>query len=155
MSSLNREFVVSGTTADLPAIFAFVEESCDAAGVDPALHFDLQLAVEEACCNVIEHAYEGKGGEFSVAFAACGPDVAITLRDHGRPFAPEQIAPPDVSVPLAQRRIGGFGLQLMYRLMDSVRFTFTEAGNTLVMIKRGAVPDEPSDANAGIEERHA
>jgi serine/threonine-protein kinase RsbW len=155
MSPLNRELVVSGTTADLPAIFAFVEESCDAAGLDPALHFDLQLAVEEACCNVIEHAYGGKGGEFSVAFAACGPDVAITLRDHGRPFAPEQVAPPDLNAPLAKRRLGGFGLHLMYRLMDSVRFTFTEAGNTLVMIKRGVVPDAPSDTAAGGEEGHA
>jgi serine/threonine-protein kinase RsbW len=155
MPSFNRELVVSGTTADLPAISAFVEESCDGAGVDPTLQFDLQLAVEEACCNVIEHAYEGKGGEFSVAFAACGPDVAISLRDHGRPFAPEQVAPPDVNVPLAKRRIGGFGLHLMYRLMDSVRFTFTESGNTLVMIKRGAARDGLSDAVVGGEEGHA
>ena len=146
MGSLNRELSVAGTTADLPAVAAFLEASCDDAGVDPGLYFDLQLAVEEACCNVIEHAYAGRGGAFSVAFSAVGPDVTITLRDCGRPFVPEKVVPPDMSQPLEQRRTGGFGLHLMYQLMDSVRFTFDEAGNTLVMIKRGAVPAEAAGA---------
>jgi serine/threonine-protein kinase RsbW len=149
MSSFSREFLVAGTAAELPAVYAFVEASCAAARVDPALCFNLQLAVEEACCNVIEHAYGGQGGQFSITFATRGRDVTITLRDHGRPFDPEQVTAPDTSLPLEQRRIGGLGLHLMYQLMDDVRFSFAACGNVLVMVKRNAVSEDATDAPAG------
>jgi serine/threonine-protein kinase RsbW len=144
-----NKLTVPGYLADLPAILAFVEHTCEQAGVDPALHFDLQLAVEEACRNVIEHAYEGKGGEFSVMFETRGRDVVITLRDCGRPFDPAQVVEPDMHRPLAERRIGGLGMHLMYQLMDDVQFTFSEAGNTLVMVKRSAVHDDVLGAPTG------
>lgn len=124
---------------DLPKIFAFVEQACEDAQVAPDLRFDLQLAVEEACCNVIEHAYGGTGGEFTVRFASQDQDVVITLHDRGRPFAPGEIARPDLTLPLEQRPIGGLGLHIIYQLMDDVRFTFAEDGNTLVMVKRNAI----------------
>ena len=56
---------------------------------------------------MIEHAYGGKGGDLALTFEARGPDVVITLRDHGRLFAPEKVLAPDMSVPLTKRRIGG------------------------------------------------
>lgn len=146
MPPFSRELIVPGDTADIPAILAFVERACQQAGVDPALDFDLQLAVEEACCNVIEHAYAGKGGQFGIRFETQGRDVVITLRDHGRPFDPQQVAAPDMHRPLTERRIGGLGLHLMRQLMDEVRFTFSETDNTLVMVKRNAVRGDPGAA---------
>ncbi len=142
MPSFNRELIVPGGIADIPAILAFVERACQQAGVDPTLYFDLELAVEEACCNVIEHAYAGQGGQFGIRFEVRDRDIVITLRDHGRPFDPKQVAAPDMHRPLTERRIGGLGLHLMHQLMDEVRFTFSETANTLVMVKRNAVRDD-------------
>jgi anti-sigma regulatory factor (Ser/Thr protein kinase) len=142
MHAFSRELTVPGNIADLPAILAFVEQACEQAGVDPAMCFDLQLVAEEACSNVMEHAYEGKGGQFSVMFETRDRDVVITLRDRGRPFDPGQVAEPDIRRPLAERRIGGLGMHLMYQLMDSVRFSFSDGGNTLVMVKWNAVHDD-------------
>lgn len=124
---------------DLPKVFTFVEEACRDAPVDPQLCFDLQLAVEEACCNVIEHAYDGAGGEFTLCFAVEGRSVVLTLHDHGRPFKPSEIMPPDLTLPLEDRPIGGLGLYIIYQLMDDVQFSFTDDGNTLVMVKRNAI----------------
>ena len=134
--------------SDLPEILAFVETTCEAAGVSPALFFDLQLAVEEACTNVIEHAYNGKGGDLVIAFETRGHDVVITLWDHGRPFVPQEVVAPDVSLPLTKRRIGGLGMHLMFQLMDEVQYDFSEGVNTLVMIKRNAVSMPPADVDA-------
>jgi len=139
MPTFFRELTVPGRTADLPDVLAFIEAACEEAGVLPELWFDLQLAVEEACTNVIEHAYDGKGGDLDITFAAPGRDVVLTVRDHGRPFAPEKVVAPDMSLPLTQRRIGGLGLHLMYQLMDEVQFDFAEGSNTLVMVKRDAL----------------
>lgn len=132
-----------GRMADLPHIMDFVEASAERTGVDPAARFDLQLAVEEACTNVIQHAYRGSGGEVEVCFEVDGQDVIITLRDHGRPFDPKLVVRPDLKQPLEERQIGGLGLHLMEKLMDELHFIFAEDGNTLVMMKRGIVPSAP------------
>jgi serine/threonine-protein kinase RsbW len=87
--------------------------------------------------NVIEHAYAGEGGEFTVCIEVCGPDVEITVTDHGRPFDPKGVPLPDLSLPLEERPIGGLGIFLMQHLMDDVEFMFSAKGNRLKMVKRG------------------
>ena len=130
---------------DLPKVLAFVEEACQDAQVDARLCFELQLVVEEACCNVIEHAYEDRGGQFVIWFAVHDRDIEITVHDHGRPFKPSEVARPDVNLPLEERPIGGLGLYIIYQLLDEVQFSFTADGNTLVMVKRDAVPVKEED----------
>lgn len=129
----------NASVADLPGILAFVEDACQQAHVTPCLVFDVQLAVEEACANVIDHAYRGQGGALQINFEALNGDVIITLHDWGHPFDPDAIVPPDTSLPLRQRPIGGLGLHLMHRLMDEVKFSFGPEGNALRMVKRNAV----------------
>ena len=151
MTPFQRELSLVGALDDLPRIANFIEEACTAIGLAPAARFDLQLAVEEACCNVIEHAYEGAGGALSVRFEACGEDVVITVRDWGKPFDPSAIPEPDIAAPLDERPVGGLGLYLMQRLMDQVAFTFSpEGGNTLVMAKEGVLA--PADSPHPTEE---
>jgi anti-sigma regulatory factor (Ser/Thr protein kinase) len=98
---------------------------------------DVQLAVDEACTNVIEHGYGGRGGELELRIEPAGSSLKVTLRDWGEAFDPEAIPVPDVQAPLDQRRLGGLGLYLMRELMDEVCFVFdAEQGNTLTMLKR-------------------
>lgn len=151
MSFFRRELALDATMADLPAILSFVETACLDAAVNPDLVFDLQLAVEEACSNVIEHAYHGQGGHLRVLFEAADNDVVITLHDQGQAFDPTRVAAPNTALPLSKRPVGGLGLHLMRTLMDEVRFAFAPDRNTLVMIKRNAIgaasshPQEEAD----------
>ena len=149
MTQFRRELVLTGTKSELSRIGRFVEEACDGANVDPAARFDLQMAVDEACCNVFEHAYDGSAGEIDLRFETRGRDVVITLHDHGRAFNPEVIPPPDTTSPLEERPVGGLGLHLMRKLMDKVFFAFSpERGNTLVMEKHKVVPGDPKKGSS-------
>jgi len=139
MGNLERQYISSGTLDDLPRILEFAESIFEEAGVDPEAHFGLQLAIEEACANVLEHAYAGDSGEFTLSIAVSGRDMYVTLTDRGRPFDPNSVAPPALDVPLEDRRVGGLGLHLMRELMDEVSFSFTAQGNVLRMIKRDVV----------------
>ncbi len=141
MPPSQREATFASKMTVLPDILAFVEEACATAGVAPTLLFDLQLATEEACSNVIEHAYRGKRGVFRLTFTVENRDVIITLHDQGRPFDPQAVTKPDPTRPLNERPIGGLGLYLIYQLMDDVRFSFDASGNTLVLVKRNAIVD--------------
>jgi serine/threonine-protein kinase RsbW len=140
MTLMKRELTVTGAKCDIPQIEDFLEQACEDAGVDPSTSFDLHLALEEACCNVIDHAYEGQGGELNVGFETHDRDVILTVRDHGRAFDPDAVAVPDLSMPLEDRPIGGLGLHMMRQVMDDLQFSFSDTGNTLIMLKRDALP---------------
>jgi serine/threonine-protein kinase RsbW len=121
-----------------------VTKSAREAGFDEGVLYQLQLAVDEACANVVQHAYEGmEAGDVEVSCSFDDEYLVIRVRDWGRSFVPEDVPEPDVDAPLEERSLGGLGLFLIRQCMDQVAFSFdTEFGNELIMKKRlqGAEP---------------
>lgn len=92
------------------------------------------LAVDEACQNIIRHAYKGGEGDIVLHVAREGGDIIIRLMDFAAPVDPDKI----VSRPLDEIRPGGLGTHLMRSVMDRVGFRPPPAGvgNLLEMVKR-------------------
>jgi serine/threonine-protein kinase RsbW len=128
--------IVTGAS-EMASICQFVEEvSCDL-GLDDRLARDLLLAVDEACINVMRHAYDGRGGDVEVTIELADDGVRAVIRDWGVAFDPLSVPVPDVSAPLSERTPGGLGLFLMRNVMDRVEFQFDgDNGNTLTMFRR-------------------
>jgi serine/threonine-protein kinase RsbW len=110
-------------------------------GMSPKDVYAVQMAVDEACTNIIEHAYGGECDKSIDLYCQETPQaLIITLHDHGVPFNPLEVPQPDFDAPLEERDNGGLGLYLMRQLMDEIRFTFIPGSaisdNTLTMIKR-------------------
>ena len=123
--------------AQLTTIREFVSRSGRELDLDERTIYDLQLAVDEACTNVIQHAYAGRGGAMEVTVEPDEGGVRVTVRDWGEPFEFQKVPEPNVATPLEQRELGGLGLFLMHQVMDDVLFDFdAEQGNTLTMVKR-------------------
>jgi sigma-B regulation protein RsbU (phosphoserine phosphatase) len=105
---------------------------------DKAL-FDLELAVEEASTNIINHAYpDDHKGDILLAAAEVGDFVQVTLTDWGVPLNPANVKPFDINAPVEARIKGGMGLHFIHRLMDNVeRETTPDPGqpNTLKLAK--------------------
>ncbi len=124
--------------ANLPLIGQFVSRAAEAAGFDERNRYAVQLAVDEACTNIIEHAYGGEGDYLiECTCQTQNGDLVITLRDWGQPFDPAAVQPPDLEADLQECRIGGLGLYFIHQFMDEVHFDFTPAGNVLTIVKRG------------------
>jgi anti-sigma regulatory factor (Ser/Thr protein kinase) len=132
------ELCVSSEIKNLSLISDFVTSVAKELQLDDAVTFALQMAVDEASANVMEHAYGGRtDGVLNVACQRKGHTMVITIRDHGCAFDPASVPRPDPFAPLERRGEGALGLYLMEQLMDSVRFHFDpEVGNTLIMEKR-------------------
>jgi serine/threonine-protein kinase RsbW len=115
-----------------------VTQSAQEAGFDEGVTYQLQLAVDEACANVVQHAYEGmEAGDVEVTCSYDDECLVIRVRDWGRSFIPEDVPEPDVDAPLEERSLGGLGLFLIRQCMDQVEFSFdVELGNELTMKKR-------------------
>ena len=122
----------------LAAIGECVTRAAEAAGLDARAVYAVQLAVDEACANIIEHAYGGEGrGDIECTCIVNNNGLTVILRDNGRPFDPTSVPEPDLCASLEDREVGVLGLYCIRQLMDKVRFEFTsDSGNLLTMVKR-------------------
>ena len=119
----------------------FVTAVCREWGVDEAALFDIQLAVDEAVSNIVEHGYAGKEGLITLRLRREGRDVIVELVDQGKFFDPTTAPDPDLERGLEDRRIGGLGIYFMRKKMDIIHYRREESGNVLTMIKQNALPD--------------
>jgi serine/threonine-protein kinase RsbW len=132
-----ESLTIPATLESLAQISAFVNEASQRAGLDVHTAWQVELAVDEAATNIIQHGYDpDRPGIIELTWRIEDGRLVITLRDYGRRFNPDDVPPPDVSSPLEERQPGGLGLYLMNRLMDQVRFDFDDTnGNLLTMVK--------------------
>ena len=107
------------------------------AGFDEIARYSIQTAVDEACSNIIDHAYGGEGlGNIECSCKVNKSQIEIKLRDNGRAFDPGMVIAPDLTSPIEERKERGLGLYFMRKLMDEIHFDFSkESENTLTMIK--------------------
>lgn len=108
------------------------------AGLDDKAVYAVQLAVDEACSNIIDHAYGGEGvGELECSVAIQDDGLKVILRDQGRPFDPKKIPPPKIEIPLEELKPRGVGYFLMTKMMDRIDYRYSnKEGNVLTMFKR-------------------
>ncbi len=126
-----------GRFESLAKISEFVVQAARAAGMNEEAVYAIDLAVDEACTNIIEHAYGGEGvGEIECTCVSFEDGMKIILHDQGSSFNPTKIPAPNIKTRLKDLKSRGAGLFLIQKMMDEVRFEFTKgAGNYLTMIK--------------------
>jgi sigma-B regulation protein RsbU (phosphoserine phosphatase) len=119
----------------LSAMREAVAAACRVAGASEACTRDVVLAVDEACQNVIRHAYGGDPeGEIVLELLRDGTDLVVYLRDFAPRVDPGRIRPRD----LEDVRPGGLGTHFIREVMDEHEFLAPESGpgNLLRMRKR-------------------
>jgi len=143
MNQETFDLTVSSDLANLKTIIKFVTEAARKANFDEKDVFAVQMAVDEACTNIIVHAYADAPGDIHLTCGVKSGECTITIRDHGRSFDPGSVPPPDLTGDLEERRVGGLGLHFMRELMDELHFSFDPVeGNQVVMVKRSSRTDQ-------------
>jgi serine/threonine-protein kinase RsbW len=97
---------------------------------------DIEFAVDEACANIIEHAYDGEKGKIKIKVTCNEEKFSIELHDEGKEFDPTTKELPDLEKHHEQKKTGGLGIFIMKKLMDNIRHSYKNgAGNYLIMEK--------------------
>ena len=106
-------------------------------GLNRCATYKVETAVDEACSNIIEHAYGGENVGVIVCSCIIEMDrLTIELKDNGQTFDPNSIPKPNTSTSLEERKESGLGLYFMQQMMDEIHFHFDpESGNVLKMVK--------------------
>lgn len=121
----------------------FIKEHCAGVpGVTDEVVYDVQLAVDEACTNIISHGYAALDAGSIILDLDIHPDrLVVTLTDFGHAFEPSSAPVPDVDAPIEEREVGGFGLFFIQQAMDEMNYQVTEDGNKMTLTKHLRKPD--------------
>ena len=126
---VNRESEVTRLGSFVKAFFRPLE-------MDQRMSAGLRLALEEAVVNVINYAYpSGEEGEVLIEADTNGHEVRFTITDSGYPFDPTTVLEPDTTLDAQNRPIGGLGILLSRKLMDSISYNRKDGKNVLSLTK--------------------
>lgn len=118
-----KKLKVKSKTENLSLIRDFVSTAAIDAGVQPDVVENIILAVDEACTNIIKHAYQSfPDGELIIKTKSTLSRFVVSITDYGKSFKPKMIPEPDLQKYYRQKRVGGLGMYLMKTLMDDVKY---------------------------------
>tara|TARA_B100001142_G_C13893605_1_gene485020 strand:+ start:251 stop:610 length:360 start_codon:yes stop_codon:yes gene_type:complete len=112
-----------------------VQEIAEEIGCSKKLISDLVIAINEACMNIMQHAYKGdKSGEILLEIQNDRGDLQVVLSDYAAPIDPSNIRPRD----LEDVKPGGLGTYFIQEIMDDCTYGNLDnrAGNFLKMRKK-------------------
>ncbi len=132
------EVQLPGVLDSLGRLCAFAYQAALESGLNEHTAWEIELAVDEAATNIIQHAYSPtRPGDVRLVCMREGSRFSVVLYDRGLPFDPDTIPAPDLTSSIDTREAGGLGVYLMGRMMDEVRFDYNpDTGeNELRMMK--------------------
>jgi len=117
------ELIVKSRTENLSLIRDFVSKKASVAGLNKEDIENIMLAVDEACTNIIKHAYKSyHDGEIVINLEFNAQKILISIIDYGNTFNPDSVPDPDLQKYYKNGRVGGLGMYLMKTLMDDVKY---------------------------------
>ena len=119
----SSQLKVKSRTENLSEIRDFVSGNARAADIPEVTVENIILAVDEACTNIIKHAYNlSPEGEIIIKIDYDEEKFMVTIIDYGKSFEPARVPLPDLQKYYREHRVGGLGMYLMKSLMDDVEY---------------------------------
>ena len=122
----------------VPDVISFVETELERADCPMKTQTAICVAMEELFVNIARYAYPGGKGSAEIAIGV-DPDTRVAtflISDTGIPFDPLQRPDPDITRSAEEREIGGLGIFIVKKTMDTVSYARVGEQNRLTMTKK-------------------
>ena len=135
-----KELFVEAKTENLNAVIDFINLNI---GDFPAkTKNQIGIAVDEIFSNIARYAYHPSSGN-TVVRVAVDDEITIEFEDSGTAYDPLSKEDPDVSLSAEDREVGGLGIFIVKKIMDSMEYR-RDGGKNIVTIKKQAQPQPAS-----------
>ena len=121
----------------LSDVIGFVEQMLECFECPMKTQTALCIAIEEVFVNVAHYAYgDGEGSvTLGIGFDKDNRTLTFRMTDSGVPFDPLKKPDPDITLSAEEREIGGLGIFITKKTMDSLSYAYENGENILTMIK--------------------
>lgn len=135
-NTVTYQKAINATTANLADVRTFVSKHAQEHGFSARQIDDIQLAVDEACTNIIKHAYNYDASKkLTIELEFDTDQLIVILTDQGAGFNSGKYKKPDLKKQIEKKKRGGMGVYLIRNLMDEVTYTAKNKKNILRMSK--------------------
>ena len=121
----------------LSDVLGYVEQTLENLDCPMKTQMAICVAIEEVFVNVAHYAYgDGRGDmELAIGFEKESRTITFRMADKGIPFDPLQKPDPDITLSAEEREIGGLGIFIAKKTMDSICYAYENGENILTMTK--------------------
>ena len=134
---LSTTVSVPASEANLIAVNNFINSHLEPYDIPVGLQTKIELVVEELFVNIAKYAYKDNTGTVQIdCHVSQNPNVLhLTFKDSGIPFNPLAKEDPDVTLSAEEREIGGLGIFLTKKYMDTIDYQYENKMNVLTLTK--------------------
>ncbi len=132
----HSKIAVAAREEEIPIVMEQLNEIMTRSEFDNQAIREVQLAVEEACNNIVRHGYRGEKGDIRIDIDIEADRLRVTIVDDAPLFDPTQFGEPDFAADVERRPIGGLGIHLIRAMVDEISYEFQDKKNRLTLIKR-------------------
>ncbi len=128
-----RELSIEALIENLDQVIAFVDDEIDKLDCSVKIRTQIDIAVEELFVNIAHYAYNPETGPATVRVEVekDPPAISITFIDKGVPYDPLAKEDPDITLSAEERQIGGLGIFMVKKSMDSIDYEYKDGQNIL------------------------
>lgn len=130
-------FTVANEQSAIPQLMADARRFLERREVAEEIVDALDIALDEILSNSVNYGFSDSARhEIIVEVAVEAGEVAVEIRDDGKPFDPLSVPPPDLDASLEERQVGGLGMHFVRTLLDSVTYSRRSGWNVLRLVKQ-------------------
>jgi serine phosphatase RsbU (regulator of sigma subunit)/anti-sigma regulatory factor (Ser/Thr protein kinase) len=125
-------------TESLNDVLGFVEETLEGFECPMKIQTAVCVAIEEVFVNIAHYAYPDSTGDMTlhIGFDESSRTITFRMTDRGVPFDPLKKPDPDITLSAEEREIGGLGIFIAKKTMDSLSYAYENGENILTMMKK-------------------
>jgi len=127
-----KELYVEAKIENMDEVLDFINGNIE--DCPPKIRNQIGVAVDELFSNIARYAYDPSFGN-AVVRVAVDDEITIEFEDSGTAYDPLSKDDPDISLPAEDRDVGGLGIFMVKKIMDSVEYR-REDGKNIVTIKK-------------------
>jgi len=143
-----KVFKTTANSSNLEKVINFIDKELSQKNYSNEIKNEICIAVEEIFMNIVNYAFINKAPSSNaeceipnyqnkevIIKISVNQKTIISFEDKGIPYNPLEQADPDIEKPIKEREIGGLGIFMVKKLMDSMEYSRVNGVNTLVLTK--------------------
>jgi sigma-B regulation protein RsbU (phosphoserine phosphatase) len=134
-AAFERELVLKASIDELEKLLDWMACLFEDYSCPGRIRNQLAVVAEEVFVNIAQYAYDGQDGDALVRAGRTGSVLAMQFVDSGKYFNPLEKSDPDINAPIEERSVGGLGIYMTKKWMDSIRYDRVDGKNLLTLRK--------------------
>jgi anti-sigma regulatory factor (Ser/Thr protein kinase) len=134
LNDMEEKITIQGRLSEIKHVEAFFEQLTEKHNIPADTRFKIDMVMDEILTNIISYGYKDKKEHYINIYVNIENNtLKIVVEDDAVAFNPLLASPPDLTIPLEERPIGGLGIYLVKTNVDTIDYAREHGHNILSM----------------------